>query len=129
MNRRGLEISMANPVNETISYQTHYVAESGGEGGLGRAEGDAGRKASPGTRDARPRVSIARIALVTIVFLFPRRAKHYWSDIYHQIVPSASDVLPVLSQRGAAAGRDYGRHKIYKIHRDNIHFKKMIFLV
>lgn len=88
----------------------------------------------PGKRHPRAHgthgpASPSRIALVTIVFLFPRRAKHYWSDIYHQIVPSASDVLPVLSQRGAAAGRDYGRHKIYKIHRDNIHFKKMIFLV
>lgn len=41
MNRRGLEISMANPVNETISYQTHYVAESRGEGGA--AQGSWGR--------------------------------------------------------------------------------------
>lgn len=41
MNRRGLEISMANPVNETISYQTHYVAASRGEGraGGGRCQG------------------------------------------------------------------------------------------
>lgn len=51
MNRRGLEISMANPVNETISYQTHYVAESGGEGrpgsrGPGR-KGSAEPKGSP----------------------------------------------------------------------------------
>lgn len=27
MNGRGQEISVANPVNETISYQTHYVCE------------------------------------------------------------------------------------------------------
>lgn len=55
MNRRGLEISMANPVNETIPYQTHYVAESGREGGAakgaweGGRTGNGGQKASPGT--------------------------------------------------------------------------------
>lgn len=39
MNGRGQEISVANPVNETISYQTHYVCErreqEGGGGGWG----------------------------------------------------------------------------------------------
>ena len=42
MKRRGLEISMANPVNETISYQTHYVAQSGGEGRVGSGAGGWG---------------------------------------------------------------------------------------
>lgn len=94
MNRRGLEISMANPVNETISYQTHYVAESGGEGGAGKGDwGRWGGKATPGkgipgriwTRDrqdsaASPRAQHLRTARITaarIVFLFPRRAKYY----------------------------------------------------
>lgn len=51
MNRRGLEISMANPVNETISYQTHYVAESrrGGRGWEGRL-GKGGGRVTPGKR-------------------------------------------------------------------------------
>lgn len=56
MNRRGLEISMANPVNETISYQTHYVVESRGEGGAGQGSwGGGGRcqaKGFPEHRDA-----------------------------------------------------------------------------
>lgn len=51
MNRRGLEISMANPVNETISYQTHYVAESGGEGGPG--EGGTGEGGEERRRQAK----------------------------------------------------------------------------
>lgn len=47
MKRRGLEISMANPVNKTISYQTHYVAQSGGEGRAGSGAGGGGAEGSP----------------------------------------------------------------------------------
>lgn len=50
---------MANPVNETISYQTHYVVESSGEGGAGQGGwgggGDARQKAKgiPGASGRR----------------------------------------------------------------------------
>lgn len=45
MNGRGQEISVANPVNETISYQTHYVCErreQEGEEEVGPGEGGGG---------------------------------------------------------------------------------------
>jgi len=86
---------MANPVNETISYQTHYVAASAGREGLRREAGEAkatagtgipGRirtwgwqesSAAPRARPTPPHLRIVHIALARIVFLFPRRAKYY----------------------------------------------------
>lgn len=61
MNGRGQEISVANPVNETISYQTHYVCErreqegeeevGPGEGAVGQAlEKEGERQGRCGTR-------------------------------------------------------------------------------
>lgn len=60
MNGRGQEISMANPVNETISYQTHYVCErreQEGEEEVGPGEGAGGepwRRRERGRGDAAP---------------------------------------------------------------------------
>lgn len=43
MNGRGQEISVANPVKETISYQTHYVFERRKQGGGGRGGKKGGK--------------------------------------------------------------------------------------
>ena len=61
MNGRGREISVANPVNKTISYQTHYAfRKEGARRGMGGRESVMGaepwrRKESCGYRDAGSR--------------------------------------------------------------------------
>lgn len=55
MNGRGQEISVANPVNETISYQTHYVCErreQEGEEEVGPRGGRWGASPGEGGREA-----------------------------------------------------------------------------
>lgn len=65
MNRRGLEISMANPVNKTISYQPHYVTASRGR--EGERKGDTGQKASPGAAGLAGWMRSSRLACAASV--------------------------------------------------------------